>query len=65
MTSIETAPAAATITTPELLLEMLAIPSPTGSEWRLAAALRQRLSGLGFEAEIDPAGNLVAVWGDG
>jgi len=49
----------------DLLLEMLAIPSPTGREWRLAAALRDRLAGIGFEAEIDPAGSVVATWGDG
>ena len=49
----------------DLLLELLAIPSPTGSEWRLASALRQRLGGLGFAAEIDPAGSVVATWGDG
>jgi len=56
---------ASTPTASELLLEMLAIPSPTGSEWRLAAALRERLSALGFDAEIDPAGSVVATWGDG
>jgi LysW-gamma-L-lysine carboxypeptidase len=55
--------AAASLTAADLLLEMLAIPSPTGSEWRLAAALRDRLSGLGFDAGIDPAGNVVAGWG--
>ncbi|HYA00261.1 MAG TPA: M20/M25/M40 family metallo-hydrolase [Candidatus Binatia bacterium] len=54
-----------TVTASALLLEMLAIPSPTGSEWRLAAALRERLEGLGFDAEIDPAGDVVAVWGRG
>jgi LysW-gamma-L-lysine carboxypeptidase len=54
-----------TIAVGDLLLEMLAIPSPTGSEWRLAGALRDRLAGAGFEAEIDPAGNVVAGWGDG
>lgn len=49
----------------DLLLEMLAIPSPTGSEWRLAAALRERLEELEFDASIDPAGSVVATWGDG
>src|ERR1035438_10147248 len=44
---------------------MLAIPSPTGSEWRLAGVLRDRLAGAGFDAEIDPAGSVVAGWGDG
>src|ERR1039458_6671687 len=62
---IVTATAATTIAVGDLLLEMLAIPSPTGSEWRLAGALRDRLAGAGFEAEIDPAGNVVAGWGDG
>jgi len=62
---IVTATAATTIAVDDLLLEMLAIPSPTGSEWRLAAALRDRLAGAGFDAEIDPAGNVVAGWGDG
>jgi LysW-gamma-L-lysine carboxypeptidase len=61
-----TAPTAATtLAVDELLLEMLAIPSPTGSEWRLAAALRERLAGAGFDAGIDPAGNVVATRGDG
>jgi LysW-gamma-L-lysine carboxypeptidase len=60
-----TAAAATTIAVGDLLLEMLAIPSPTGSEWRLAGALRDRLAGAGFDAEIDPAGNVVAGWGDG
>ena len=54
-----------TVDVADLLMEMLAIPSPTGSEWRLAAAFRERLAGAGFEAEIDPAGNVVAGWGDG
>ena len=61
-----TAPTAATtLAAGDLLMEMLAIPSPTGSEWRLAAALRERLAGAGFDAEIDPAGNVVATRGDG
>jgi len=60
-----TATATTTIAVDDLLLEMLAVPSPTGSEWRLAGALRDRLAGAGFDAEIDPAGNVVAVWGDG
>jgi LysW-gamma-L-lysine carboxypeptidase len=59
------ATAAPTIAVGDLLLEMLAIPSPTGSEWRLAAALRDRLAGAGFAAEIDPAGSVVAGWGEG
>jgi LysW-gamma-L-lysine carboxypeptidase len=49
----------------ELLLDMLRIPSPTGSEWRLAAWLRERLAALGFSADVDAAGNCVAGWGDG
>jgi len=57
--------AAPAIAVGDLLLEMLAIPSPTGSEWRLATALRERLAGAGFGADIDPAGNVVAGWGDG
>jgi LysW-gamma-L-lysine carboxypeptidase len=49
----------------ELLLDMLGIPSPTGSEWRIAAWLRDRLETLGFAAHVDAAGNCVATWGDG
>jgi LysW-gamma-L-lysine carboxypeptidase len=60
-----TASAAPPVAVADLLLEMLAIPSPTGSEWRLAAALRERLAGAGFTAEIDPAGSVVATRGDG
>ena len=56
---------AQTLAVGDLLMEMLAIPSPTGSEWRLAGALRQRLAGAGFDADTDPAGNVVATWGDG
>lgn len=60
-----TATAAPPLAVADLLLEMLAIPSPTGSEWRLAAVLRERLAGAGFAAEIDPAGSVVATRGDG
>jgi LysW-gamma-L-lysine carboxypeptidase len=59
------ATATGTLAVGDLLMEMLAIPSPTGSEWRLAGALRERLAGAGFDAEIDPAGNVVASRGDG
>jgi LysW-gamma-L-lysine carboxypeptidase len=64
-TAATTATDAPTAAVGDLLLEMLAIPSPTGSEWRLAAALRERLAGAGFEAGIDPAGSVVATWGEG
>lgn len=65
MTAATSPAARRTVDVADLLMEMLAIPSPTGSEWRLAAAFRERLAGAGFEAEIDPAGNVVASRGDG
>jgi LysW-gamma-L-lysine carboxypeptidase len=57
--------AAPAVTAADLLLEMLAVPSPTGSEWRLASALCERMRELGFATEIDPAGSVVGTWGDG
>jgi LysW-gamma-L-lysine carboxypeptidase len=65
VTASAAAAAAPPLSAVDLLLEMLGIPSPTGSEWRLAGALRERLTGLGFVADIDPAGNVVAEWGEG
>jgi LysW-gamma-L-lysine carboxypeptidase len=59
------APARSAVSAGDLLLELLAVPSPTGSEWRLAAALRDRLDGLGFAAQVDAAGSVVASWGEG
>lgn len=48
-----------------LLEEMLRLPSPTGSEWRLAAWMTVRLRELGFDADTDAGGNLIASWGNG
>jgi len=42
-----------------LLKELLAIPSPPGREERMAAFLREKIRGIGFEPESDPAGNLL------
>jgi LysW-gamma-L-lysine carboxypeptidase len=42
----------------ELVRQMVRIPSPSGQEGPLAAFLRQALADLGFQAGIDPAGNV-------
>jgi len=39
--------------------DLLAIPSPSGHESRMAAFLRERLAGLGYVPEMDPAGNVL------
>jgi [amino group carrier protein]-lysine/ornithine hydrolase len=51
--------------TEELLRAMLEIPSVSQEEDRLAEWLVPRLAGLGFAAERDEAGNVVAEWGTG
>lgn len=49
----------------ELLEAMVRIPSPSGEESEIAAMLADLLPGLGFEAHVDRAGNLVASIGEG
>jgi len=49
----------------ELLDGMLRIPSETGDEDRIGEWLVQRLTGIGFEAGRDAAGNVIAGWGEG
>jgi [amino group carrier protein]-lysine/ornithine hydrolase len=50
-----------------LLRGMLDIPSPSGRERTLAEFLRGKMTGLGFRAHVDAAGNVVGVLerGDG
>ncbi|MGQ0825918.1 MAG: [LysW]-lysine hydrolase [Actinomycetota bacterium] len=48
----------------ELLAEMLAIPSPSGSEQMLASFLRDRLLELGFRTSIDAVGNVLGEIGN-
>lgn len=48
-----------------LLRRMVEIPSPSGGEGPLAAFLVETMAGLGFTAEVDPAGNAVGILGDG
>jgi LysW-gamma-L-lysine carboxypeptidase len=48
-----------------LLTRMVEIPSLSGHEATLAAYLVEAMRGLGFRAEIDPAGNAVGVLGEG
>jgi putative aminopeptidase FrvX len=43
----------------DLLRELLAIPSPPGREDRMAAFVAEKIRSLGFDAERDPAGNLL------
>jgi LysW-gamma-L-lysine carboxypeptidase len=49
----------------ELLTAMLSVPSPSGHEDAMASLLVSRLLRAGFDVDIDPAGNVVAVWGSG
>lgn len=44
-----------------LLRRMLEIPSPSCGEGELASYLAEAMSGLGFAAHVDPAGNVVGV----
>ena len=48
-----------------LLMAMLSVPSPSGSEDALAALLVSRLLGFGFDVDVDAVGNVLAGWGDG
>ncbi|MGY4707615.1 [LysW]-lysine hydrolase [Candidatus Bipolaricaulota sp. J31] len=48
----------------EFLKEVLSIYSPSGGEGELAAYLRDRLKRLGFAAEVDEMGNVIAALGD-
>jgi LysW-gamma-L-lysine carboxypeptidase len=51
---------------PEDLLDaMLAIPSPSGEEERLALFLEKTMSGLGFTARRDEVGNVIGDIGTG
>jgi [amino group carrier protein]-lysine/ornithine hydrolase len=45
----------------DLLTRMLATPSPSGGEGALADLLVKAMTGLGFDASIDEAGNAVGV----
>ncbi|WP_279581089.1 M20/M25/M40 family metallo-hydrolase [Fodinicola feengrottensis] len=49
----------------DLLHEMVAIPSPSGGEQKLAEFLVNRLPELGFSARTDEVGNLIADIGTG
>lgn len=43
----------------KLFSELLDIPSPSGHEGRMAEALRAKLQAMGFQPEIDAAGNVI------
>src|SRR5919204_4725161 len=49
----------------ELLRDMLAIPSLSGNERDLSGWMIERLSTMGFEPQLDSAGNVVARRGRG
>ena len=38
---------------------MLAVPSPSGSEWQVAAVVRAKLIDWGYAPETDAAGNVL------
>lgn len=46
----------------QLLAELCAIPSVSGSEAAMAARVRKLLDGLGVASEVDAAGNVLARW---
>ena len=51
----------------ELLTRMVEIPSLSGQEQNVAAYVASRMAALGFQAEVDEAGNAVAygmTWDD-
>jgi LysW-gamma-L-lysine carboxypeptidase len=52
-------------TAAELLQDLVAIPSPSGSERKMAEFLVNRLPELGFSAHLDEVGNLIAEIGRG
>jgi [amino group carrier protein]-lysine/ornithine hydrolase len=49
----------------ELLGELLAIPSPSGGEERLARFLAGAMAELGLDARVDEAGNVIGQTGTG
>lgn len=49
----------------ELLHQMVAIPSPSGDEGELAVFLESAMRGLGMEASVDDAGNVIGETGTG
>jgi len=67
MTALRVAPLAAPagIDGIALLTEMLRIPSVSGDERELAVWLVDALGDAGFDARLDEAGNVIALWGDG
>src|SRR5579872_5098113 len=42
-----------------LFAELLAVPSPSGCEGRLAQVIRRKLDAWGYAHQTDPAGNLI------
>jgi LysW-gamma-L-lysine carboxypeptidase len=53
------------VTSEDLLYEMLAIPSLSGHEERLAGFLEEAMNGLGFAAQRDEVGNVIGDIGTG
>ena len=48
-----------------LLTEMLRVDSVSGDERGLASILVRRLLDVGYDAQVDEVGNLIATWGRG
>ena len=65
MSAVRAVDMSSTVDAATLLREMLAVPSVSGSEQRLARRLADVLDGVGFAVRIDTAGNVVAGWGEG
>lgn len=49
----------------DLLVGLVSIPSVSGSEKRAVNWLVEQMAQLGFQAQVDPAGNAVGTIGDG
>jgi LysW-gamma-L-lysine carboxypeptidase len=49
----------------DLLQDLVAIPSPSGNEQKLASFLADRLPELGFSTRLDEVGNVIAEIGSG
>jgi len=43
----------------ELFAELLAVPSPSSREERLARLLMEKLGSYGYEPALDPSGNVL------
>lgn len=43
----------------EIFSELLSVPAPSGNEEKVAAIVQSRLEAIGYQPEVDPAGNVI------